>query len=69
MRKNQKIIKNNIYQLVVEDYPKNKQTIQKQSIFQKFKPPKSLTCKQNIWLEFDKGCYRRNCEYTSETSD
>ena len=62
IRKNQKVIKNDNDQLVVKNYPKNKnkQPINQQ---QKFKPPNCPTCKQNIWLEFDKGYYCTNCEY------
>ena len=37
-----------------------KQPIQRQPIF---KPPNCPKCKQNIWLEFDKGYYCKNCEY------
>ena len=62
IRKNQKVIKNDNDQLIVENYPKNKN---KQSIVQqqKFKPPNCPSCKQNNWLEFDKGFYCQNCEY------
>ena len=60
IRKNQKVIKNDNDQLVVKNYPKNKQPIIQQ---QKFKPPNCPSCKQNNWLEFDKGYYCRNCEY------
>ena len=60
MRRNQKIIKNDNDQLVVKNYPKNKQpTIQKQ----KFKPPNCPNCKQNDWLEFNIGYYCNNCEH------
>ena len=60
IRRNQKVIKSDNNQLVVKNYPKNKQTIiQKQN----FKPPICPSCKQNIWLEFDKDYYCRNCEY------
>ena len=62
IRRNQKIIKNDNDQLVVKNYPKNKNKqpfIQKQ----KFKPPNCPSCKQNNWLEFDKGYYCQNCEY------
>ena len=62
IRKNQKVIKNDNDQLVVKNYPKNKN---KQPIIQqqKFKPPNCPSCKQNTWLEFDKGYYCTNCEY------
>ena len=61
IRKNQRVIKNDNNQLVVKNYPKNKQPIQQQ---QKFKPPNCPSCKQYNWLEFDKGYYCQNCEYT-----
>ena len=58
-RRNQKVIKNDNDQLLVKNYPKNKQsTIQQRE----FKPPKCPSCKQNTWLEFDKGYYCQNCE-------
>ena len=60
IRRNQKVIKNDNNQLVVKNYPKNKQPIVQQS---KFKPPNCLNCKQNNWLEFHKGFYCTNCEY------
>ena len=60
IRRNQKVIKKNNDQLIVRNYPKNKQPIQQQS---KFKPPNKPSCKRNIWLEFDKGYYCKNCEY------
>ena len=59
IRRNQTIIKNDD-QLIVKNYPKNNQPIIQQ---QKFKPPNCSTCKQNTWLEFDKGYYCTNCEY------
>ena len=60
IRRNQKVIKNDKDQLVVKNYPKNKQTIIQQ---QNFKPPNCPTCKQNNWLQFDKCYYCTNCEY------
>ena len=62
IRRNQKVIKNDNDQLVVKNYPKNKN---KQSIIQqqKIKPPNCPSCKQNNWLEFNKGYYCQNCEY------
>ena len=60
IRRNQKVIKNDNDQLVVKNYPKNKQPIIQQ---QKFKSPNCPTCKQNNWLEFDKSYYCTNCEY------
>ena len=58
--RNQKVIKNDSDQLIVKNYPKNKQPIIQQ---QKFKPRNCPSCKQNTWLEFDKGYYCQNCEY------
>ena len=58
IRRNQKVIKSDNDQLVVNNYPKNKQPIQQQQ-----KLPNCPSCKQNTWLEFDKGYYCTNCEY------
>ena len=58
IRKNQKVVENN-GKLEVKNYPKNKQPIVQQ---QKFKLPKCSTCKQNNWLESDKGYYCKVCE-------
>ena len=52
IRRNQKVFKNDNDQLIVKNYPKNKQPIIQQ---QNFKSPNCPTCKQNAWLEFDKG--------------
>ena len=62
IRRNQKVIKNDNDELLVKNYPKNKN---KQPIIQqqKFKPPNCPSCKQNNWLEFNKGYYCTNCEY------
>ena len=60
IRRNQKDIKNDD-QLIVKNYPKNKQPIIQQQ--QKFKPPNCPSCKSNNWLEFDKSCYCKKCEY------
>ena len=59
IRRNQKVIKNDNDQLIVKNYPKNKQPTQQQN----FKPPKCPDCKQNNWLEFNKGYFCQNCEY------
>ena len=59
IRKNQKVIKNDINELVVKNYPKNKQPITQQP---KIKPPNCPSCKRNIWIEFGRGYYCRNCE-------
>ena len=60
IRRNQKVNKNDNDQLVVKNYPKNKQPIIQQ---QEIKPPNCPSCKQKTWLEFDKGYYCTNCEY------
>ena len=60
VRRNQKVIKNDNDQLIVKNYPKNKQPIIQQ---QKLKLPNCPSCKQNNWLEFDKGYYCKNCEH------
>ena len=60
IRRNQKVIKNDNDQLIVKNYPKNKQPIVQQ---QKFKPPNCTSCKQNNWLEVDKSYFCTNCEY------
>ena len=57
IRKNQK---DNNDELIVKNYPKKKQPTQQQP---KFKPPNCPRCKQNIWLEFNKGWNCQNCEY------
>ena len=60
IRRNQKVIKNDNDQLIVKNYPKNKN---KQPIFQQPKLPNCPSCKRNTWIEFDKGFYCQNCEY------
>ena len=59
IRKNQKIIKNDNDELIVKDYPKNKN---KQPIIHQ-QLPNCPSCKRNNWLDFDKGYYCKNCEY------
>ena len=59
IRRNQKVIKNDNDQLMVKNYSKNKN---KQPIIQK-QLPNCPSCKQNTWLDFDKGYYCKNCEY------
>ena len=59
IRRNQKVIKNDNDQLIVKNYPKNNQPIIQQ---RKFDLPNFPSCKQNNWLEFDKGYYCTNCE-------
>ena len=58
IRRNQKVIKNDNNQLIVKNYPKNKQPI-----IQQPKLPNCPSCKRNNWLEFKKGYYCQNCEY------
>ena len=60
IRKNQKVVRNNINELEVKNYPKNKQPIIQQ---QKFKPPNCPSCKRTNWLELDKRGYCQNFEY------
>ena len=60
LEKKQKVIKIDNDQLLVKNFPKNKQPIIQQ---QKFKPPNCPSCKRNNWLEFDKGFFCKNCEY------
>ena len=59
IRRNQKVFKYDNDQLVVKNYPKNKN---KQPIIQQ-QLPNCPSCKQNTWTEFDKGYYCTNCEY------
>ena len=59
-RKNQKVIKTDNDLLTVKNYAKHKQPIKQQP---NFKPSNCPSCKQNMWLEFDKGYYCQNCEY------
>ena len=58
IRRNQKVIKNDNNQLIVKNYPKNKN---KQPIIQK-QIPNCPACTRNKWLEFDKSYYCKNCE-------
>ena len=62
IRTNQKVIRNDDNQLIVKNYPKNKN---KQPVIQQriIHLPNCPSCKRNTWLEFDKGYYCRNCEY------
>ena len=57
IRTNQKVVRNDDNQLLVKNYPKNKN---KQ---RNFDSPNCPSCKRNTWLEFDKGYYCTNCEY------
>ena len=60
IRRNQKGIKNDNYQLIVKIYHKNKN---KHPIQQPKLPNCHLASKRNNWLEIDKGYYCKNCEY------
>ena len=60
IKRNQKVIKNDNDQLVVKNYPKIKQPNIQQ---RKINLPLCPSCKQNNWLEFDKGYFCNNCEY------
>ena len=59
IRRDQKVIKSDNDQLVVKNYPKNKD---KQPNNQK-QLPNCPSCKRHNWLEFDEGYYCNNCEY------
>ena len=59
VRKNEKVMKNENDQLVVKSYLKKKLIIQQRKI----NVPSCPSCKRNIWLEFDKSYYSKNCEY------
>ena len=58
--KNHKVIKKNNDGLVVKIYPKNNQLKNQKP---KLELPNCPRCKQNNWLEIDKGYYCQNCEY------
>ena len=57
IRRNQKVIKNDNHQLVVKNYPRNKQPVDQQQL------PNCPSCRRNNWSEFDKGYFCKNCEY------
>ena len=57
IRKNQKVIRDRNNELVVQNYPKNKQSITQKA---KITLPNCPSCKRNNCLEFDKGYYCRN---------
>ena len=59
IRKDQKVNKIGSNQLVVKNYPKSKQPFRQP----KFKPPNCPACKQNIWLQIDKGWCCKSCEF------
>ena len=52
IRKNQKVIRNDNDELIVKNYPKNKN--KPPIIHQQSKLPNCPSCKRNNWLEFDK---------------
>ena len=52
IRKNQKVIRDDNNELIVKNYPNNKQPIIQQ---REIKLPNCPSCKRNDWLEFDKG--------------
>ena len=58
--KNQKVIKNDNDELVVENNTKFKQPISQQ---RKSNLPSCPSFKRNNWLEIDKSYNCRNCEY------
>ena len=57
IRKNRKVNKNENDQLVVKNYPKNKQPFIQRQL------PNCPSCKQNMCLDFDKGYYCKNCKF------
>ena len=59
IRRNQKVVKNDNDELIVKNYPRNKN---KQPIIQK-QLPNCPSYKRNNWLEFDKGYSCKNFEY------
>ena len=60
MKLRQERIRDGNNEIVVKNYPKNKQSnTQKSKIFL----PNCPSCKRYNWLEFDKGYYCKNCEY------
>ena len=60
IQKNQKVIRDDDNELIVKNYPKNKQPIIQE---REIKLPNCPSCKRNDWLEFDKGYYCKNCEF------
>ena len=60
IRRKQKVIKTVNDELVVKNFPKNKQPIIQQ---REIKLPICPSCKRNNWLEFDKVYYCKNCEF------
>ena len=62
IRKNQKVIKNDIDEFIVKSYPIKKQQTQQQQQ-PNFKPPNCPGCKRNNWLGLDKGYNCKSFEY------
>ena len=60
IKKNQKVVRDDNNDLVVEKYPK---TIQPNIQQRKKNLPSCSSCKRNTWLQFDEGCYCQNCEH------
>ena len=60
IRKNQKVIRNDKDELIVKNYPKNKQPSTQQL---KFNLSFCPSCKENVCLEFDNGYFCKKCEY------
>ena len=54
IKENQEDIKNDNDELIIRNYPKNKQPLIQQP---KLKPPDCSSCKRNNWLEFNQGWY------------
>ena len=62
IRRNQKVIKNENNQLIVKNYPKNKQPIiQEQEI--KLPSINCAQCGRRLWKKIDRGFYCHGCEY------
>ena len=59
IRRNQKNTRNDNDEKLVKNYPKSKQPIIHQP---EFKPPNCPSCKQKVWVDFDKGYYCKNSE-------
>ena len=60
IRQNQQVIRKHNDELIVKNYPKNKQPIIQQG---KITLSSCPDCKRNNWLEFDKGYPCPNCQY------
>ena len=60
MRKDQEVNKNDNNELEVKHYQKRKEPIIQQT---KINLPNCPDCKQNNWIEFNRGYYCQNCEF------